>query len=67
MNIELKTVPVEVAFVDDAEIEPYALEAVAAIASVGIISGKDGNRLDPKGNATRAEVATMLHRLVTIM
>ncbi|MDR1328828.1 MAG: S-layer homology domain-containing protein [Oscillospiraceae bacterium] len=30
----------------------------------GIISGKPGSRLDPKGTATRAEVAAMLRRFL---
>ena len=30
----------------------------------GIITGKDGRRLDPQGTATRAEVATILQRFV---
>ena len=29
-----------------------------------LITGKDGNRLDPQGQATRAEVATILMRLL---
>jgi hypothetical protein len=36
----------------------------------GIITGKDsaeGTLLDPKGNASRAEVATMLKRMIGIM
>ena len=28
----------------------------------GILSGKSGNRLDPAGTASRAEVAVMLQR-----
>ena len=34
---------------------------------IGIITGKDGNRIDPLGNATRAEVATMFMRIVNNM
>ena len=33
----------------------------------GIIGGKDGNRFDPTGNATRAEVAAVLHRYVELV
>ena len=28
--------------------------------NAGVINGKDGNRLDPQGTATRAEVAQVL-------
>ncbi|MDR2749224.1 MAG: S-layer homology domain-containing protein [Clostridiales bacterium] len=30
----------------------------------GIVSGKPGNLLDPKGTATRAEMATMLMKFI---
>ena len=33
----------------------------------GIMAGKGGNRFDPKGTATRAEVATVLRRFVEIV
>jgi hypothetical protein len=29
-----------------------------------IVSGKPGNLFDPKGSATRAEVAAILHRFI---
>ena len=32
----------------------------------GILSGKTGNRFDPKDNATRAEAAAVLHRFVEV-
>lgn len=47
-------------FADHSSIAPYAREAAAWCREKGIISGKDGNRFDPKGNATRAEVAVIL-------
>ena len=42
-------------------ISEYAIEAFQWACGAGIISGKDGH-LDPGGNATRAEVATVLMR-----
>lgn len=33
----------------------------------GILAGKNGNKFDPKGTATRAEVATVLRRFVEIV
>ena len=33
----------------------------------GIVKGKDGNRFDPQGNATRAEISIVLHRFVEIV
>lgn len=47
-------------FADMAQVSGYALEAVDWARANGIVSGKGDNRFDPKGYATRAEVATML-------
>jgi hypothetical protein len=51
-------------FNDDADIANYATEAIAKFFESGIIAGKGNGIFDPKGNATRAEVATMLMRLI---
>jgi len=50
-------------FADGDSISPYAKEAVNMLVTQGVIGGKPGNLFDPKGNATRAEYAAMLHRL----
>ncbi|HHX51392.1 MAG TPA: S-layer homology domain-containing protein [Clostridia bacterium] len=42
----------------------WALEAMEWAVGSGLIQGKDGNILDPAGPATRAEVATILQRLI---
>ncbi len=47
-------------FSDMSQVSGYALEAVDWARANGMISGKGNNRFDPKGHATRAEVATML-------
>ena len=54
-------------FADDAKISAYAKDAVKAIQQTGIINGKDNNRLDPQGNATRAEASTILRRFVELV
>jgi hypothetical protein len=67
-------------FGDSAEIADYAKNAVQTLYSAGIISGKPAssivsgsehqlspqgdNLFDPKGEATRAEVAAVLHRFI---
>ena len=43
----------------------YARAALAWAVENGILYGKDGNRLDPKGTATRAECAALLWRFVS--
>ena len=48
------------AFADQDSISTFAVTAVAWARQLNIVSGKSGNRFDPKGNATRAEVATVL-------
>ena len=63
-GIELKRAVAEYDFVDEALIAGYAAEAVYAMQRAGIINGKAGNLFDPKGLATRAEVAATLHRFM---
>ena len=48
------------AFADSMQISGYAKAAVNWARSAGIIHGKPEGRFDPKGEATRAEVATIL-------
>ncbi|MFR0924954.1 MAG: S-layer homology domain-containing protein [Butyricicoccaceae bacterium] len=40
----------------------YAIPAIQWACGAGVVTGKSGSKLDPKGNATRAEVAAMLMR-----
>ena len=47
-------------FADDGDISDWAKAAVAYAAENGIVKGKDENKFDPKGNATRAELANIL-------
>lgn len=51
-------------FVDADEVSGYAQQAIAWASANGIMSGKSGGVLDPKGGATRAEVAQMLLNFV---
>ena len=48
---------------DDAQsISSYAIPAIQWACGAGVVTGKSVSKLDPKGNATRAEVAAMLMR-----
>ena len=49
-------------FADASLVSGYAVSAMRWASGAGILSGKSGNRLDPQGNATRAEVAMILLR-----
>ena len=56
-----------VTFADNAQISSWAKNAVRAMQQAGILAGKNGNKFDPKGTATRAEVVTVLRRFVEIV
>ena len=56
-----------VTFADNAQISSWAKDAVKAMQQAGILAGKVNNCFDPKGTATRAEVATVLRRFVKIV
>ena len=56
-----------VTFTDNASIASWAADAVNAMQQAGVINGKDGNRFDPTGTATRAEVSAVLHRYVELV
>lgn len=49
-------------FTDRTNISSYATEAMQWATEQGIVNGKSNSTLDPQGNATRAEVATMMMR-----
>lgn len=51
-------------FTDDAEISPYAKNAVIYFASKGIVNGVGDGRFAPKANATRAEAAVIIYRII---
>lgn len=51
-------------FADQSSISSYASDAVSWARENGIVGGKDGNRFDPQGLATRAETAAILSRWV---
>jgi len=51
-------------FKDEAAIADYAKDVIKRCYQAGIIIGKTGDIFDPKGNATRAEFAAMLHRML---
>jgi hypothetical protein len=50
------------AFTDAGDISDWARDAVAWAHYNGLVNGKPGNLLDPRGSATRAEAAALLRR-----
>lgn len=49
---------------DFGEISEYAIEAMQYAVGYGIMTGKTENTLNPKDNATRAEIAAILQRFI---
>ena len=66
LELSLPDNGVEAQYSDEAEISAWALEDVNALTRAGIIQGKDMNRFDPKGSATRAEIAAVIYRITRI-
>jgi hypothetical protein len=63
-GIDVPVIRAYTGFNDEADIAGYAKEAVERFFEGGIISGRPGNVFDPRGNATRAELAAMLARFM---
>lgn len=53
-------------FSDGADVSGWAAEAMNWAVAKGIITGNGVGKLDPGGTATRAEVAVMLQRFITL-
>jgi hypothetical protein len=56
-----------VSFSDNEHISPWAADSVAKIVSSGIMGGYPEGDYKPQGNATRAEAATVIYKLIIIL
>lgn len=56
----------EVSFTDNGLISPWAVDAVNKIVSSGIMGGYPEGDYKPQGNATRAEAATVIYKLIML-
>ena len=68
-NIFGYTLPVireAAAYADDSSIGSSYKDAVKAMQQSGIMMGGTGNKFNPRSNATRAEISSMLHRYVKL-
>ncbi len=54
-------------FVDGAQVSTWARDAMSFAVGAGLISGKGHNDIDPQAGATRAEVATILQRMIGVI
>ena len=59
-EIKLKTVTSKAKFSDDNKISSYAKESVYACQMAGIVNGMTETTFEPKGTATRAQIAKIL-------
>ncbi len=50
---------------DASDVSEYAISAIQYAVGSGLITGKTDSTLNPKDNATRAEIATILKRFIT--
>ncbi len=51
-------------YVDSGSVSEWAVESIRWAIGTGLMQGKGGNTLDPIGQATRAEIAAILHRFI---
>ena len=51
-------------FTDGTGISDWAKTSIALTAKAGLVSGRDGSRLEAQASVTRAEVATLIQRLL---
>lgn len=57
----------DLTFADSDDFSDYAREPVAALANVKIINGQGDNTFNPKGEATRAEAASMIYGMYKLI
>lgn len=63
-GIDTVTLEENLGFEDRGEISEYAVSAMNWAVGSGLINGKSATTLNPKDNATRAEIAAILHRFL---
>ena len=66
IGFELPKVHAKNTFADNAKIATWAKSAVKQMQMAGILAGKTGNKFDPQGTATKAEVSTVLKRFIEL-
>lgn len=67
LNEQLEDQPAESvlqSYHDADDIDSWAISSIAKSVKAGLVSGRSNDKLAPKGSITRAEVATLLERLL---
>ena len=63
--VEVGDLDLTLAFPEDgATVSAWAVESMSWAVGVGLISGHDTGLLDPQGNATRAQIASVFYRFI---
>lgn len=63
-SVGISTENADTAYTDNADISQYAVQSVASASSLGIINGMGDGSFKPKSNATRAESAAIISRII---
>ena len=63
-NIEINGVKKE--FSDENDISSWAMESIENVSAMEIINGMENNKFSPKEKATRAQMAVILNRVLSI-
>jgi len=63
-GMETVTLEENLHFDDASEISEYAVQAINWAVGTGLLKGRTDNTLNPRDNATRAEIATILKRFI---
>jgi hypothetical protein len=66
LKVSLPKVNKPVDFADKDKIDSKSVGAVSALQQADVINGKPGNKFDPKGTITRAEMAAIADRITNI-
>ncbi|MFI3231622.1 MAG: S-layer homology domain-containing protein, partial [bacterium] len=67
VELELPEVDGSDNFTDSESIYPYAKDSISKLQNVGIIQGNNDGSFNPLSNITRAELATMVEKLVLLL
>lgn len=67
INMDIEGTDDEQVFSDIDLVSDWAREAVEQLQRIGLFEGRSGNRFDPKATAIRAELATVMTRLLDLL
>ena len=63
----VQTCALPISFADASSVSAYAVPAMTWAVEAGLIKGVGENKLDPTGNSTRGQVATVIVRYATLV